>query len=146
MGCGAVAQLTISNTNPTMSPPFTNVLFITSPRLCLGLKIGKTGQASSHRLAQTHPDREDRCFYMRTVSANESSSSLAMTDTSMIVYGTGCLFCGKCMAGVSASFVQAIAHINLTYQVSISSNNNYGGIDVKPRLPGFFARRKSPDG
>jgi hypothetical protein len=143
---GAVAQLAISNTNPTMSPPFTNVLFITSPRLCIGLKIGKTGQASSHRLAQTYPDREDRCFYMRPVSSNGSMFPSAMTDTSRIMYGTGCLFCGKRMAGVSASFVQAIAQINLTYQVSISSNSNNGGIDVKPRLPGFFARRKSPDG
>jgi hypothetical protein len=75
---------------------------------------------------------------MRPVSANESSSSLAMTDTSMFVYGAGCLFCGKCMAGVTSSVVQAIAQINLTYQVSISSKNNNGGIDVKQRLLRFF--------
>jgi hypothetical protein len=42
------------------------------------------------------------------------------------------------MAGVTSSVVQAIAQINLTYQVSISSKNNNGGIDVKPRLLRFF--------
>jgi hypothetical protein len=75
---------------------------------------------------------------MRSVLANESSSSLAITDTSMVVYGTGCLFCGKRMAGVTSSVVQAIAQINLTYQASISPKNNNGGIDVKPRLLRFF--------
>jgi hypothetical protein len=64
--------------------------------------------------------------------------SLAMTDTSMLVYGTGCLFCGKRTAGVTYSSVKVIAQINLTYQVSIASKNNNGGIDVKPRLLRFF--------
>jgi hypothetical protein len=64
--------------------------------------------------------------------------SLAMTDTSILVYGAGCLFCGKRTVGVTSSLVQAIAQINLTYQVSIGSKNNNGGIDVKPRLLRFF--------
>jgi hypothetical protein len=42
------------------------------------------------------------------------------------------------MAGVTSSVVQAIAHINLTYQVSIRLKDNNGGIDVKPRSQRFF--------
>jgi hypothetical protein len=61
-----------------------------------------------------------------------------MTDTTMNIYGTGCLCCGKRMADVTSSVAQAIAYVSLTYQASISPNNNDGTIDVKPRSPRFF--------